>query len=92
MESASSGAAATEGLGSSFRFPIFNLNGLIHRALFAQGIISNYTLRLVFPTLQQNQSPLTIVPQFLDCLAKKMEHASKEQDCKHPNINDFNVS
>ena len=24
----------------------------------------------MFPTLQQNQSPLTIVPQFLDCLAK----------------------
>lgn len=38
--------------------------------------------RMVFPTIQQNQSPLAIVPAFLDCLAKKMEHASKEQDYK----------
>ena len=37
-------------------------------------------LRMVFPTVQQNQSPLAIVPAFLDCMAKKMEHANREQD------------
>ncbi|CAK9004456.1 Uncharacterized protein SCF082_LOCUS8191 [Durusdinium trenchii] len=41
---------------------------------------SGASFRLAFPRIQQNQSPLAIVPAFLDCMAKKMEHASKEQD------------
>ena len=37
-------------------------------------------LRLVFPTLAKNDSPLTMMPQFLQVLGKKIEFATTAQD------------
>ena len=37
-------------------------------------------LRLVFPTLAKNDSPLSLLPQFLQVLGKKLENAMSMQD------------
>ena len=36
--------------------------------------------RLVFPTLAKNESPLTMIPQLLQVLGKKIENANATQD------------
>ena len=37
-------------------------------------------LRLVFPSIQRNDSPLSILPQWLSVLGKKVDAASVTQD------------
>lgn len=37
-------------------------------------------LRLVFPTLQRNESPFTLLAQWLTTLGKKIDTASEVQD------------
>lgn len=77
------GGEGTEGSGSSFRNLALHRLGhavLLYMLTWNRGYAFNLPLRMVFPTVQQNQSPLSVVPAFLDCLAKKMEHATKEQD------------
>lgn len=37
-------------------------------------------LGLVFPTLQKNQSPFTLLPSFIACLGKKIDSATAQQD------------
>lgn len=36
--------------------------------------------RLVFPTLQQNTSVMSVIPQFLETLGRKIESAEREKD------------
>ena len=38
-------------------------------------------LRLIFPSLQQNVSPFTLLPQYLVVLGKKVDSAEKIKDC-----------
>ena len=38
-------------------------------------------LRCVFPTLQKNDSPFQILPQFLTVLGKKIDQGTLQQDC-----------
>ena len=37
-------------------------------------------LRLVFPTLQRNDSPFTILPTYIAVLGKKIDHGSTQKD------------
>ena len=37
-------------------------------------------LRLVFPTIQQNMSVMSVLPTFLDTLGRKIENAEREKD------------
>ena len=46
--------------------------------VYTNPVCSN--LRLVFPTLAKNDSPLTMMPQFLQVLGKKIEFATTAQD------------
>ena len=49
------------------------------------------SLRLVFPTLQKNDSPLTILPGFVNVLGKKLEAASVTQDMKPKPVQSSNI-
>ena len=41
---------------------------------------SCWSRRTVFPTLQKNESPISILPQFLQVLGRKIEVATEWQD------------
>ena len=79
-------AQAKMGGGKFLEFCYIIQHTYISQDLEVGSYTTNYTnpagfaLRLVFPTLAKNDSPVTMLPQFLQVLGKKIEFAATAQD------------
>lgn len=59
-------------------FQDFNTEPLVYRP--NRTYQNQWKPRLVFPTLQQNTSVMSVIPQFLETLGRKIESAEREKD------------
>lgn len=63
-------------------FVIQTDNALKYISMIGLKLVHVCSIRLVFPTIQQNASVMAILPTFLDTLGRKIESAEREKDHK----------
>ena len=78
-------AAAAGGSGKNkMQLACVSPNPVISSPEYRKGLLTRMSMhnlaRLVFPTLQKNESPITILPTFLQVLGRKIEAATTQQD------------
>ena len=78
-QAAAEAAAATSSTGKN-KLPVMLIFFLEKYEEFQSKAVKEMYLRLLFPTLQKNESPFAILPQWLSVLGKKIDSAATTQD------------